>query len=107
MNDNDIGLERLWAAYRQATPEPEPSVNFMPQLWTKIEAARPISWAFPLARLASRLLSLTAAVTLAMCFYLWAPRLSPNASMLGYLDVIAADLLDEQLPLSPLGAEEI
>ncbi len=33
-------LDALWAEYREAIPDPEPSSNFMPQLWQKIEARR-------------------------------------------------------------------
>ena len=101
-------LDRLWAAYREATPELETSVNFMPQLWAKIDAARPVSWALPLARLASRLLPLAAAVTLAMSFYIWTPLSGGNSGVSGYVDVLVADLLDEQQPaLSLAGVEEI
>ena len=84
-------LEGLWAAYRQATPEPEPSINFMPELWTRIDGARPTSWAMPLARLASRLLPLAAALTLAMSVYTW----SPGPSSASYVDNLASDLLQE------------
>ena len=31
-------LEELFLAYRQACPEPEPTPNFMPELWARIEA---------------------------------------------------------------------
>jgi hypothetical protein len=31
-------LDDLLRAYRDACPEPEPSVNFMPELWARIEA---------------------------------------------------------------------
>jgi hypothetical protein len=31
-------LDRLFAGYRAAVPDPEASVNFMPELWRKIEA---------------------------------------------------------------------
>ena len=37
MNDR---LDALWVKYREATPDPETSPNFMPQLWQKIEARR-------------------------------------------------------------------
>jgi hypothetical protein len=39
-------LDALFAAYRAACPEPEPSVNFMPELWQKIEAQRTITHSF-------------------------------------------------------------
>jgi hypothetical protein len=31
-------LDSLFVAYRDACQDPEPSVNFMPELWAKIEA---------------------------------------------------------------------
>jgi hypothetical protein len=33
-------LDALWAEYRAACPDPEPSANFMPMLWQKIEGRR-------------------------------------------------------------------
>jgi len=33
-------LDSLWAEYRQACPDPEPSANFIPQVWERIEARR-------------------------------------------------------------------
>jgi hypothetical protein len=33
----DARLNSLLHAYRQACPDPDPSVNFMPELWAKIE----------------------------------------------------------------------
>lgn len=31
-------LDALFAAYREAYPDPDPSVHFMPELWARIEA---------------------------------------------------------------------
>ncbi len=83
-------LERLWEACRRATPEPEASANFMPELWMRIEAARPTPWAMPFARLAARLIPVAAVVCLAMGLYLGIGR---DSSIPGYVDVLAADLL--------------
>lgn len=102
-------LDRLWEAYRLATPEPEASVNFMPQLWGRIDAARPVSWALPLARLASRLLPLAAAATLAMSAYIWSPRFNAASGVSmssGYVDVLAGDLIDQQRHALWLGGGE-
>jgi hypothetical protein len=45
MNDRDEGaLADLFLRYREACPDVEPGVNFMPELWRKIEA-RPAFWA--------------------------------------------------------------
>ena len=37
-NSSEHRLDELFRAYRQACPDPEPSVNFMPKLWARIEA---------------------------------------------------------------------
>ncbi len=39
-------LDELLAAYREACPDPEPSANFMPDLWARIEASRSASYSF-------------------------------------------------------------
>ncbi len=40
-NDSETGaearLDRVFRAYREAMPDPEPSVNFMPAMWARIE----------------------------------------------------------------------
>lgn len=33
-----LSLDELFVAYRAACADPEPSVNFMPDMWAKIEA---------------------------------------------------------------------
>lgn len=88
-------LNRFWKAYRRALPDPEPSANFMPELWARIDAARPTSWTVPLTRLAARLLPLAAAATLAMGLYTWIPRARVSGSPSSYVDLLAADLVDE------------
>ncbi len=37
-------LDTLLAAYRLATPDPDPSIDFMPRLWNAIEARRSASY---------------------------------------------------------------
>jgi len=36
--DQNTELDQLLGQYRSAVPDPEPGVNFMPDLWRKIEA---------------------------------------------------------------------
>ncbi len=36
--DQNTELDGLFKGYRSAMPDPEASVNFMPELWRKIEA---------------------------------------------------------------------
>lgn len=38
MDEQNVELNRLFAAYRDAVADPEPSAGFMPELWRKIEA---------------------------------------------------------------------
>ena len=78
------GLEGLFAAYRDACPDPEPGVDFMPRLWQKIEARRAFS--YRLKRLAKGVITAAAAAALAMALLL-APqhRITPS-----YLELLAA-----------------
>jgi hypothetical protein len=46
LQESDEALNALFASYRAASPDPEPSVNFMPQLWQKIEARERTSKVF-------------------------------------------------------------
>lgn len=39
-SEEDIRLDPLFAAYREACPEVEPHANFMPELWQRIDARR-------------------------------------------------------------------
>ena len=39
-NNHEQRLDRLFAEYRTACPDPEPGANFMPALWRRIEARR-------------------------------------------------------------------
>jgi hypothetical protein len=46
MTDEDSGLDALLEAYRGACPEIEPTANFMPAIWRKIEARRSFWFVF-------------------------------------------------------------
>ncbi len=78
-------LSDLFAAYREACPDPEPSPDFMPQLWRKIEARR--SFARGVKRLAQGFITAAAAASLVMGVYLAkpAPQTPPT-----YLEMLAA-----------------
>jgi hypothetical protein len=36
-NPEESRLDDLFTAYRESCPEPDPSANFMPQMWARIE----------------------------------------------------------------------
>jgi hypothetical protein len=40
MTNGDLELNDLFAQYRAACPEPEPSANFMPAIWRRIDSRR-------------------------------------------------------------------
>lgn len=78
-------LQALFAAYREACPDPEPSQDFMPQLWQRIEANR--SFTFGLKRFAQGIITAAAAAALLMGVYLTRPEPRLSAS---YLELLAA-----------------
>ncbi len=62
--DQNTELDHLFERYRTAVPDPEASVNFMPELWRKIEARQ-----FFLARL-KKLTQVFVAAAAAICLLL-------------------------------------
>jgi hypothetical protein len=40
MQQGDRKLDAMFAEYRSACPDPEPSADFMPSMWKRIEARR-------------------------------------------------------------------
>jgi hypothetical protein len=84
------GLDRLLRAYRQACGEPEPSVNFMPELWSRIEQHR--STAFRLRRVAQVFVTAAAALSIFLAgLTRTSPQLrAPEVYQSTYLDVLAA-----------------
>ncbi len=79
------GLEGLFAAYREACPDPEPGASFMPQLWQKIEDRRAFSCS--LKRMARGIITAAAAASLAMAILLAAAQRTTSPS---YLELLAA-----------------
>jgi hypothetical protein len=78
-------LSRLFAEYREAVPDPEPSARFVPGLWERIDARR--SFAHRLKRLSQAFVTAAVAVCLLMGLYLARPEPSTET----YLEVLAAD----------------
>jgi hypothetical protein len=93
VNEDSQGerLNALFRAYGEACVPPEPSANFMPQLWQKIEARQKFSFFF--GRVARGFVTAAVAASLAMAIYLAVPR---NASVYAttYFDVLAASRAD-------------
>ena len=62
MTNDNSGLDDLFQKYRRACPDIEPSVNFMPNLWQRIEARH--SFWFVFQRLARTVMTASAALCL-------------------------------------------
>jgi hypothetical protein len=62
--DRNAELDLLLRAYRETLPDPEPSANFMPELWAKIEARQVSTNLF--GRMAKALVTAAIAVTILM-----------------------------------------
>lgn len=86
----EAALSRLFAQYREALPDPEPSPDFTPRLWQKIEARqstnRQVKW------LARGFVTAAAAVSLLIGVFLALPQnhVSPFYTAT-YLEILAAD----------------
>lgn len=96
----DDKLDALWRAYRAACPDPEPSANFMPCLWQRIEARRSVAFSFQ--RMVSGFVTAAAAVAIAIGVYVSLPRPTPVLEA-SYLEAVAeANALDTPDNIGPL-----
>jgi len=88
--NHETKLDALWAEYRDASPDPEPSAGFTPGLWKRIEARRGGNL-IVFRRLAQVCVGATLALTVVMGLIL-IPRIekAPVYSM-SYTDALVAD----------------
>ncbi|MCL5745652.1 MAG: hypothetical protein M1541_17295 [Acidobacteria bacterium] len=80
-------LNRLFQAYREAFPEIEPSANFMPEVWQRIENRQSFTYAF--RRLAGGFVTAAMALTLAMAVYLALPSNNSAFYSQSYIETLA------------------
>jgi hypothetical protein len=106
MRSNEEKLDALFRAFRDC-PTPEPSVNFMPELWAKIESRQ--RFTFSLRRMAGAFVTAALALSLALGAYLAIPHSNPyyaqtyvetleEANNLNSSDIVAPVLLDQSDP---------
>jgi hypothetical protein len=81
-------LDALFRAYGEACVTPEPSSNFMPHLWQRIESRQTFSFLF--RRVAGGFVTAAIAATLAMALYLATPRHTAPFYTSTYVEVLAA-----------------
>lgn len=86
-NENlDRRFDNLLREYREACPEVEPSADFMPGLWQKIEARQSVP--FAMRRFTRVFVSAAAALSLLMGTLLLTPSVrNPNA-VIGLIDLV-------------------
>ncbi len=85
-------LDALFRAFGEC-PTPEPSVNFMPNLWAKIESRQTFSFSF--RRMANALVTAALAVSVALGVYLSIPRSNQSYYSQSYVEALAeANSLD-------------
>jgi hypothetical protein len=83
-------LDQLFETYRDACPEVEPSANFMPSLWQKIESRH--SFGFVFQNIARTTMAACAAMCLLLVFLNFASPFHDNVAQVpNYTDVLAAE----------------
>jgi hypothetical protein len=94
---DDHRLDELFSKYRQACPDRDPSVDFMPNLWARIEGKR--SFTFVFQRLARMLVTASAGA----CLLLAALNLLPHSGAYSfrngyatYTDALSAETTVER-----------
>src|SRR5271155_4223201 len=86
--DQDKELNHLFERYRASLPDPEASVNFMPELWRKIEARQ--TFVARVKKLTQVFVAAAAAICLLFGMLLQVP-VSSEAPVVGgnFVDVLA------------------
>ena len=98
--NEDEKLDALFRSYRDACPDPEASVNFMPTLWARIESRQ--TFLFSFRRMANAFVTAALALSIAMGVYLSIPRPTPGTAPETYVEALAdANPLDNPDVVSP------
>jgi len=88
MNDK---LDAVWIEYRNACPDPEPSADFMPRMWQKIEAQR-AAMTFTFRRVVQGCVLATVALAIVLGAIVIPHLQNLELDSASYVDVLAADL---------------
>ena len=89
MTNDDSRLDKLFESYRGACPEIEPGVNFMPQVWQKIETRH--SFWFQFQRLARTVTTASAALCLLLLVLNFISSQQAHLLAPTYVDALMAD----------------
>jgi len=85
---NEHKLDELFMAYRESLPDREPTVNFTPELWRRIDQGRKAT--FSLTRFARGIVT----GALALCFMMTALTWSPSSRSTSASPIYTATYLD-------------
>lgn len=94
MDEFNSELKELFAAYKESLPDPEPSAQFMPGLWQRIEARQtPVVF---LRRLTEAFVTAAVVTVLVVSFLI--PRWQSSPIFSGsYVDALASTPSDDML----------
>jgi hypothetical protein len=84
---DDERLDALFQAYRRACPTPEPSANFMPGLWQRIESRQTFTFSF--RRMANAFVTAALAMSIALGVYMMAVPHAPANVPISYIEALA------------------
>jgi hypothetical protein len=89
---DDQKFDALLRAYYDACEAPEPSANFMPDLWARVESRQRFTFSF--RRMANALTTAAVAASLALGVYMALPR----SSSLDYNETYVEALAESNAP---------
>ena len=78
-------LDAIFEAYRRACPTPDASANFMPNLWSRIEARQRTTFSF--RRMAQAFVTAAVALSIALGVYMAIP--TSTVSSYSYVEALA------------------
>jgi hypothetical protein len=87
---NEHKLDEIFASYRESLPDREPSVNFTPELWRRIDQGRRVT--FSMTRFARGLVT----GALALCFVMTALTWTPASTTNSVYTATYVDVLDDE-----------
>jgi hypothetical protein len=102
---DDEKLDALFRAFGSACPDFEPSANFMPNLWQRIESRQAFTFSFQ--RMASALVTTAVAVSIALGAYMSIPRSGQAVNnSVTYIEALAdANSLETPEIVVPVGLD--
>lgn len=84
---SDEQLDALFRAFASACPDRDPSANFMPNLWKRIETRQ--TYAFSFRRMANALVTAAVALSIALGVYMAIPHTHTTQGSQSYIEALA------------------